>query len=111
MVERHPFHQDQLLHLKCLLSCRQNVCLPRLRRFHTCPAQSLVNRCKSSYPPSSGHTSSILFFRVHQNVSSWPSWEPAANWKSKLLAHPYAFLKYQPASRFVLIETHRSLKF
>ena len=111
MAERHPFHQDPLLHLMYHLKSRQNVYLQRLHRFHTCPAQCLVNRYRSNCRQSFARTSSALFFQVHQNVPMLPISAQAANWKLKYAVHFHVFLKCQQACRFESTTIHHSPKF
>ena len=79
----------------------QNVYRQLQHKFHKCPVQFPASRYRSSCPPSFGHTSSILFFPVHQNVPSWPIWEQVVNLISKPAVHLYVFSKCQQVCRFV----------
>src|SRR5690606_1160614 len=68
-------------------------------KFRMYPAQYLESQYKSSFRPSSDHTSSALWLPVHENAPNWPICPPDWNWQSVPLEHLYANVRYLQAYR------------
>src|SRR5690348_8613584 len=90
------------------LKKKKNVFAPPLQMSRTSPAEFPASRCKSSFPPSSAHTSSTRRDPAPQTFPSCSSAPPGSHCTAAPAAHIRAFEKSPPASPIAPAAFHRS---